>query len=68
MIICIHACIYQGEWEDDKKNGVGRLTLTNGDVYDGDFKDDEYHGWGRLASVDGHKEYEGEWEHGRRMA
>ena len=36
--------IYKGLWEDDKRNGEGKLNFTNGDYYEGGFKEDKYYG------------------------
>lgn len=32
--------IYVGEIENDKMNGHGKLSMTNGDIYEGEWKDD----------------------------
>ena len=32
--------IYDGQWEEDKKNGRGELHYSNGDYYEGEFVDD----------------------------
>ena len=30
--------VYEGEYQDDKRNGRGILTLANGAVYEGEYK------------------------------
>ncbi len=52
---------YRGEILDAKPNGVGTLTLPNGENYMGEWKDGERHGQGTLLSPKG-KKYEGEWK------
>ena len=37
---------YEGEYENDLKNGRGKYTYPNGDVYDGEWKDGKRHGKG----------------------
>jgi hypothetical protein len=32
--------VYNGEWNEGKKNGRGTLIWADGDVYDGEWKDD----------------------------
>ena len=52
---------YRGEILDGKPNGLGTLTLPNGENYVGEWKDGERHGQGTHLSPDG-KKYEGEWK------
>ena len=41
--------IYEGEWENDRKNGKGRLySGETGDWYVGEFNEDKKMGKGRL--------------------
>jgi hypothetical protein len=44
---------YVGEFEDDKRNGVGTYTFANGDKYVGEFKDGMYNGQGTLTLGNG---------------
>ena len=37
---------YEGEWQHDKRNGKGRLTMKNGEYYDGEWKSNEMNGKG----------------------
>ena len=36
--------VYDGEWNDDKKQGKGTMTYKNKDVYEGEWNDDKKHG------------------------
>mmetsp|Transcript_12940 Transcript_12940/g.13052 ORF Transcript_12940/g.13052 Transcript_12940/m.13052 type:complete len:93 (-) Transcript_12940:240-518(-) len=38
--------VYIGEWRDGKRDGRGKLVLSNGDTHDGEFKFDKRHGIG----------------------
>ncbi len=51
---------YDGEFEDGKFEGKGKLIYENGDVYEGEFEDGEKSGKGTYTWKDGDK-YEGEW-------
>lgn len=33
--------IYQGDWRDDKANGIGKYMHYDGAVYEGEWKDDK---------------------------
>lgn len=39
---------YEGSFDNDKFNGKGKLTYTNGDYYFGQFLDNKKHGYGEL--------------------
>ena len=52
--------VYEGEYNDDKKNGTGKYTDINGDVYEGEYKDDKKHGIGNMTYFNSGV-YEGEW-------
>ncbi len=56
--------IYVGEVKDGKRNGIGTLTLPDGEMYEGEFKDGEYNGRGTLTLPDG-ETYEGEFKDGK---
>jgi hypothetical protein len=51
--------------EDDKYNGPGIYTHSNGSKYVGEFKDDKKHGQGTLTYPDG-KKYVGEFRDGKK--
>lgn len=60
--------LYIGEidHETGKKNGQGKLTLSNGDSYEGEFKQDLFHGYGVYIDNASGSKYEGNWEEGSR--
>ncbi len=41
--------MYNGDWENDQKNGDGRMTYANGEVYDGSWVDDKREGTGKMT-------------------
>jgi hypothetical protein len=67
--------IYDGEWGNDKPNGMGKYVHPNGTTtYEGEFKDDEFSGYGEYKSAvqnrDGYKNfnivYRGYFDKGKR--
>ena len=54
---------YEGNWENDKKTGLGKL-IDNGIQYNGNFKDDLFNGSGSLILKDGNF-LEGEFKQGK---
>ena len=52
---------YRGEMSDGKPNGLGTLTLPNGENYVGEWRDGKRNGHGTHFSPNG-KKYEGEWK------
>lgn len=52
---------YEGEYEDNKKNGKGKFVWTSGSVYEGEWKDNTKNGRGKFTWADGDV-YEGEWK------
>jgi hypothetical protein len=64
--------IYEGEWENDKANGRGRLIHANGDVYEGRWENGRANGFGIYLHHYGRPKnkdnticgarYEGEWK------
>jgi len=52
---------YEGEWKDNKKNGVGRIWWSNGDRYLGDWVNDAKEGYGYMLWENGDC-YEGDWK------
>ena len=52
---------YRGKILEGKPNGLGTLTLPNGENYVGEWKDGKRNGLGTHLSTDG-KKYEGEWK------
>lgn len=45
--------VYNGDWKDSKRHGVGHLKLASGVEYSGEFFDDKIHGQGSLTLIDG---------------
>ena len=45
--------VYDGEWENGKRQGKGTLTTSDGLNYVGDFADDKFNGKGTLNTPDG---------------
>lgn len=41
---------YEGDWKEDRKEGVGKWYYTNGCYYDGEWKNDSMNGRGRLEN------------------
>lgn len=54
---------YKGNYVDDKMEGKGLLTWSNGNAYEGDFKNDLRHGRGIMKFYNGDR-YEGDFENG----
>lgn len=54
---------YEGEYANDKKNGIGTFTWESGNLYRGCYRDDERHGYGEMYWTDG-SYYKGEWQNG----
>jgi len=52
---------YEGEFKENKKNGVGRIWWSNGDRYLGEWKNDSKDGFGFMMWENGDK-YEGTWK------
>ena len=55
--------MYEGDYQNDKKNGMGIFVWESGNYYKGCYKDDERHGYGEMYWKDGSC-YKGEWSHG----
>lgn len=52
---------FEGEWKENKKNGVGRIWWSNGDRYLGDWSNDSKDGYGYMMWENGDM-YEGGWK------
>lgn len=55
--------LYEGNWKDDKPNGIGRFMTIKGCVYDGEFVDGHYQGKGTYINLEGNR-YEGDFKNG----
>jgi hypothetical protein len=53
--------VYEGNWQDDKRNGMGKFTFADGGVYEGNWQDDKRNGMGKFTFADG-RVYEGEYK------
>lgn len=54
---------FEGEYQFDKKNGLGTFTWESGNVYTGNYVNDERVGYGEMYWTDG-SIYKGEWKKG----
>ena len=60
-----NGAVYEGQFENGKKNGKGKLVWDNGSAYEGEFKEDLVHGYGKLMYASGGI-YEGEFKNNER--
>jgi len=52
-MIYLNGSVYEGGWENDKKNLKGRMfEKTSGDIYSGEYLDGKRNGRGRMYYVD----------------
>lgn len=51
---------YDGDWVEDKMQGIGRYSFTSGAVYVGQWHKGKMHGRGKITNADG-TTYDGEW-------
>jgi hypothetical protein len=56
---------YEGHWVHGQREGIGRLTHTDGTCWAGEWLADDKHGLGTLFRMDGSVEMEGRWDRGR---
>ncbi|KAJ7520736.1 hypothetical protein O6H91_19G020300 [Diphasiastrum complanatum] len=54
--------IYVGDWQNDKHEGLGTLTMVNGDTYIGSFSKNLKEGKGCFLFADKKSKYEGTWK------
>ena len=47
------ANIYEGDYINDMKEGVGEFTWISGNIYKGEYKSDERDGYGEMYWTDG---------------
>jgi len=57
---------YEGNFEDNKKKGLGAYQSHLGEKYEGEWVNDQYHGEGKLILPDG-TIYQGIFEEGQRQ-
>ena len=60
-----HLFRYEGEFQNDMKEGYGILQYVNGERYEGAWKNNFAHGHGTLLYADGDK-YVGDWTEGKK--
>ena len=58
------ACNYFGEFNNGKKNGIGRYKWIDDSYYEGEVKNNFFDGFGSYLYFDGRK-YEGQWKKNR---
>ena len=56
---------YVGQWKNDKKDGLGLFTLSNGGIYVGQFKKDRQCGNGSYTNATSGNTYIGQWKNGK---
>ncbi len=56
---------YEGQWNDGKISGQGKMVFASGDIYDGGLEDGIPHGHGTFTYSSGDVET-AEWENGNR--
>ncbi len=57
----VHAgAMYEGHWQDGKRDGNGKMIFGGGDIYEGDWIQDKMQGKGKYSSIDGGV-YDGNW-------
>lgn len=53
--------VYEGQVQNGKRHGQGKMTYADGAVYEGEWKNDQRNGQGKMTYADGDV-YEGEWK------
>jgi len=53
--------LYEGEWKNNQRHGIGRFVWTNNDRYLGEWKEDYKHGHGLMLWTNGDR-YDGNWD------
>ena len=56
--LTIQGYVYEGNWENDRMQGQGRLSMPDGSVFEGQFQNGKFHGHGTYCWSDGSR-YEG---------
>ena len=52
---------FEGNYENNLRNGYGKMTWPSGGVYEGNWKNDHLHGYGKMTWSSGNV-YEGNWK------
>lgn len=50
LLANLRLCSYEGEWQDGRRHGQGRLSFKDGGFYEGEFKMGEIDGFGYRVS------------------
>ena len=58
--------VYEGEWQNDNRQGKGRMIYTDEGIFEGEWQNDEPQGRGKMIYADG-SVYEGEWQNNNRQ-
>lgn len=45
--------VYEGEFADERRDGIGKATWKNGDYYEGEWRNDMHNGYGRNVFANG---------------
>ena len=53
--------VFEGNYENNLKNGYGKMTWSNGDVYEGNWENGDQNGYGKITWSSGDV-YEGNWK------
>ena len=54
---------YEGDYQNDRKQGYGIFQWASGNIYKGEYREDERDGYGEMYWTDG-SSYQGEWVKG----
>ena len=57
--------LYDGEWKDGAKSGIGKMIIKGKSKYSGPFENDVYHGTGGVYCDNEGNIYEGDFEEGK---
>jgi hypothetical protein len=58
--------VYEGEFQNDQREGSGTFTWSDGSIYTGTFVDDLIEGKGKCFWPASNNVYDGEWKQGKR--
>lgn len=58
-----HWEVYEGDFFNEKRNGNGKLKLSNGEVFVGEFMDEKVNGQGKFYQLSG-RVVHGKWVEG----
>jgi len=64
-MIDIDGSIYEGDWKNSKRSGLGKLIYKYGAIYEGNWKNNKISGVGKMVYMNGDI-YEGNWKNSKR--